>query len=155
MNIFARVVFHMDACNAHALDAPVHVYFKVAVLADGQLELRNLVARGQVGIKIVFTRKNGACIDGAIGGQANQGGKMNGLPIGNRQCAGHARAHFANIGVGGLPKCCGAGTEQFGGRGKLHMHFKANHGFIGGHRSNYSLSGVQPRNCAAKVPLCA
>ena len=104
---------------------------------------------------IVLFCASGTGIYGAIGGKANQSGKVNSLTVGHGQSTGHARAHFAHIGVGRLPKGRGAGTEQFGGRGKLHMHFKANHGFIGGHRSNYSLSGVQPRNRAAKAPLCA
>ena len=63
--------------------------------------------------------------------------------VGNRQRTRHARANFTYVGVRRLAKRGRAGTEQFGCRGQLHMHFQANNGFISGHKSTYSLLGDQ------------
>ena len=133
MNVLARIIFHMNPGNADALRLAVHRHVKMTVFADGQIELRNLIAGGKIRVEVVLTGKDGAAMHFAVGGKAHQRGIMHGLTINDRQSTGHARADFAHIAVGRLPETRRAGTEQFGSGGKLHMHFQADNGFISGH----------------------
>ena len=48
VDVFAGVFFHVDARQAHALRRAVHLDVDVAVGADGQLVLANLIALGQI-----------------------------------------------------------------------------------------------------------
>ena len=130
MDVLARVILHVDARDADALFGAVHRDRQMAMLTDGQVELRDLVAGRQVGVKIVFTGKDGIAVDAAIGGKAHQAGVVHGLPVEHGQGAGHAAADFADIAVGSLPETGGAGAEKFGGRSQLYMDFQADDGFI-------------------------
>ena len=54
MEAFAGVLFHVQAGDADALWAGRRGDVDVAVLGDGLVELRNLVALGQVGVEVIF-----------------------------------------------------------------------------------------------------
>ena len=56
----AGVFFEVDADDADLLGAALAVDLDPAALAQGLLVLRDLVALGQVGIDVVFARKNAA-----------------------------------------------------------------------------------------------
>ena len=59
MDAFARIFFHVQARDANLLAAPVCLrYLNIAMLGQRLIELRNLIALGQVRIKIVFAGKN-------------------------------------------------------------------------------------------------
>ena len=130
VDVLARVILHVDARNADALFGTVHRDRQMAMLADGQVKLRDLVAGRQVGVKIVFAGENGIAVDAAVGGKAHQAGIVHGLPVEHGQGTGHAAADFADIAVGSLPETGGAGAEKFGGRSQLYVDFQADDGFI-------------------------
>ena len=133
VDVLARVVFHVDAGNANFLRAIAHIYHHIPVLAQGKFELGNLVACRKIRVEIVLSGKDAVQIDGTVGGKPHQGGVVHGLFVDARQCAGHASAHLAGIGVGRLAKGVGAGTEELGGCGQLHMDLKADYSFKIGH----------------------
>lgn len=152
MDVLARVVLHVDAGDADAAHPAVGLNIQITLLANGQLKLRNLIAGGQIRIKIIFPGENGTPVHRAVGGQAHQGSVVHCLAVGHGQGPRHAGADFADVGVGGLPKGGGAGTEQLGGRGQLHVHFQADDDFIRGHKYPYSSSGATPRGCVLVRP---
>ena len=51
----------------------------VAVLGDGLVVLRNLVALGQVGIEVVLAREDGRLVDAAVQRQRREHGELHGL----------------------------------------------------------------------------
>ncbi len=72
--------------GVHAL----HLDLDLAVLADREIKLGNLIALGQVGIKIVLAGKPVFPVEGAIGGQAKFNGRFHHLAVEYRQGARHA-----------------------------------------------------------------
>ena len=57
MDIFARVLFHMDACNTDPLHFTVNHDLDIPVFADRQLVLAYLIALRKVGVEIVLPRE--------------------------------------------------------------------------------------------------
>ena len=101
-----------------------------AVLGDGLVELRDLVALGQVGIEVVLAREDGALAHLAVDGQRGQRGKLDGLRVQHRQRAGQPQAHRADVGVGRRAKVVGATAEGLGGGEQLHVDFESDHGLV-------------------------
>ena len=133
MDVLARVVFHVDAGDADAALFPVDRDVEPAVLAEGKLELRNLVVLGHVGVEIVFPGELRALIDGRVDGERHARGVFHGLAVEHGQNAGHSGANFADIGVGLVAEGIGAGTEKLAGSGQVHVHFQADDSLVCGH----------------------
>ena len=72
-----------------------------AVLAEGQVVLRDLVALHQVGVGVVLAVELGERRDGAIEGEARQKGLIDGLGVDHGQGAGHTQADRAYVELGG------------------------------------------------------
>src|ERR1035441_4128591 len=128
---FAGVFFHVQAGNADALHGAVccgHV--DPAVLCDGLVELRYLVALGQVGVEVVFAREDGALAHLAVEGERSQRGKLDGLGVEHRQCAGKAEADRADVGVWRGAEVIGAAAEGLGGGEQLHVDFESDDGLV-------------------------
>ena len=81
MDVFAGVILHMDTGDADLLRTVLGFDFQPAVLADGQVELGNLVAGREIRIKVVLAGENGALVDVAVRGQTHQGGVMHGWAL--------------------------------------------------------------------------
>ena len=128
---FAGVFFEVDADDADLLGAALAVDFDPAALAQGLLVLRDLVALGQVGIDVVFARKNAAGLDLAMEGHAGHNRQLDGAAVDHGQGTGLAGAHWTNVSVGRHLKVIGrAGTKHLGGGLQLDVDFHADNGFV-------------------------
>ena len=101
-----------------------------AVLGNGLVELRDLVALGQVGIEVVFARKDGALAHLAVEGERGERGKLDSLGIEHRQRARQPQAHRADVGVGRRAKMIGATAEGLGSGEQLHVDFESDDGLV-------------------------
>ena len=100
------------------------------MLCDGLVELRNLVALGQVGVEVVFAREDGALAHLAVECQGGQRGKLDGLGVEHRQCAGQAETNRADVGVGRGAEMIGAAAKGLGGGEQLHVDFESDDGLV-------------------------
>ena len=101
-----------------------------AVLGDRLVELRNLVALGQVGIEVVLAREDGALAHLAVERQRGQRGELDGLGVEHRQRAGQPEADRADVGVGRGAEVVGAAAEGLGGGQQLHVDFESDDGLV-------------------------
>ena len=101
-----------------------------AMLGDGLVELRDLVALGQVGIEVILARKDGALAHLAVDGQRGQRGKLDGLGVEHRQRAGQPQADRADVGVRRRAEVIGATAEGLGGGEQLHVDFESDDGLV-------------------------
>ena len=152
MDVFAGVILHMDTGDADLLRAVLGFDFQPAVLADGQVELGNLVAGREIRIEVVLAGENGALVDVAVRGQTHQGGVMHGLGIDPGQGPGHAGTDLAGIGVRRLAESIRTGAEQLGLGRKLNMHLEADDGFIIRHDPKLLGSGFVSRTVKVNAP---
>ena len=126
----AGVLLHMDAGDA---DAPgLSPRFDVEVAADRQRPVvhRDLVPLRQVGIEIILAREDRQRLDIAAESQGGAQGELPRPPVENRQRAGHAQAHRADVGVGGVPEAGGAAAEDLRFGEELAVHFEADDRFV-------------------------
>ena len=133
-----------------------------AVLGQRLVELRNLVALGQVGIEIILAGEDGALAHLAVDGQRSQRGKLDGLRVQHRQSAGQAQAHRADIGVGSRAELIGATAEGLGRGEQLHVDLEADDWLVFGHdfrrksgdrhvSYDFSASGVPARFALSSI----
>ena len=101
-----------------------------AVFGDGLVELRDLVALGQVGIEVVLAGEDGALAHFAVDGQRGQRGELDGLGVEHRQRAGQAQADRADVGVGRRAEMIGATAEGLGSGEQLHVDFESDDGLV-------------------------
>ena len=101
VNELAGILFHVNAGDADAQGPAVDLDVQVPVGGDGQLVLRDLVALGQVGVKVVFAGEAAFRFDGAVGCQGHFDGVVHHLSVQHRQHAGHSQAHRTGVAVGG------------------------------------------------------
>ena len=100
------------------------------MLGERLIKLRNLVALGQVRIKIVLARKNGGLTHLAIQGLGRAHGKLHRSLIQHRQRAGQSQAYGADVGIRRRAKLCGAAAKNLGLRQKLDVHFQPDHRLV-------------------------
>ena len=163
MNALARVLFHVQARNADALRPAVRRrHLNPAMLSQRLVELRNLVALGQVGIEVVLPRENRPLAHLAVDRQRSQRGKLHRLGIQHRQRAGQPQAHRANVGVGRGAKLVGTAAKRLAGGQQLHVHFKADYRLVlgqnlwrkrcGGHESILARSTHRSTSALSATP---
>ena len=97
VDIFAGVFFHVDARQAHALRRAVQLDVDVAAGADRQLVLANLIALGQIRIKVILAGENARPRDFAMGRQTGFDGEFDDSFVQHRQNAGKTGAHRASV----------------------------------------------------------
>src|SRR5260221_9842727 len=114
MQALAGVLFHVEASDADSLRTIRRFDFQPAVLGNGLIELRNLVALGQVRIKVILARKNRSLPNLAVQRHRSQDGVFNSLLVEYRKRSRQAEADGANVGVGLVAKARRAGTENLG-----------------------------------------
>ena len=130
------VLFEVDAGDADALGTGIGLDVQPAMLREGQVVLRNLVALHQVGVVVVLAVELGVFRYVAIQREGRPHGEFDRLLVDDRQRAGQTEAHRADQGVG---RCVGvlrvARTEHLAGGKQLRVDFQANHHLvIGGRR---------------------
>ena len=84
MDQLAGVLLQVNPGDADALEAAVDLNVQVAVLRQGQLVLGDLVALGQIGVKIVLAGEDRLRGDAAVGGQGHLQGVFQGLAVQHR-----------------------------------------------------------------------
>ena len=104
-----------------------------AMLGQRLVELRNLIALGQVGIEVILAGEDGALAHLAVDGQRGQRGELDGLLIQHRQRAGQSQADRADVGVGRRAEMIGATAEGLGRGEQLHVDLEADDGLVFGH----------------------
>jgi len=125
----------MQLGNAHPADIPLrHGNIHVAAKCQGLVVLGNLVALGQVGIKIVFAVKVGKRAQFGMHGSRQQHALFHCHPIEHRQNTGQPAANRANIGIGRVkPGIRLAGAENLGDGIELDVGLQPNDDFIISH----------------------
>jgi len=129
---FTGIFFEVQLVNAHAAgDAIGHVQVKVAALADGFVELGDLVALGQIGVKVVLAIKVRNRVDLRMHRGCQQRALVDGFAVQNGQHTGHAGANRANIAIwGGFPRVGLAGAEDLGLGVELDVGFEPDDDFV-------------------------
>jgi hypothetical protein len=84
MKILARVLFHVNTLQADRALGVAHVKVDVATLTDRLVELGDLIALGQVGIKVMFASEPIEVSDLAACGKTDHDCELYGFPVGNR-----------------------------------------------------------------------
>jgi len=101
-----------------------------AVLGQRLIELRDLVALGQVGIEVIFAGEDGALADLAVDCQRGQRGKLDRFGVEHRQGAGQAETDRADVGIGLRAEVIGATAKGLGGGEQLHMDLETDDGLV-------------------------
>ena len=102
-----------------------HVDDHLARADNGRLELADLVALRQIGIKIIFPVEHRFKIDPRIEPKPGADRLLDALFVDYRQHAGHRRVHQGHMGIGLAAECRRSAREQLGLRGHLGMNFHA------------------------------
>ena len=103
-----------------------------AMLGERLIELRNLVALGQVGIEVVFAGKDGAFANLAIDSGCGQHGELDCALVEHRQRARQPEADRADVGVGRRAELRRTAAEGLGPGEQLHVDFEADDRLIFG-----------------------
>ncbi len=92
--------------------------------------LRNLVALGQVRIKIIFPRKDGNFIDPTLQGHSRQRREFHGFAIQNGQSSRKSQTNRAHISIWRIAKARRARAEDFRRGQQLNVDFESNNRLI-------------------------
>ena len=135
MQALARVLFHVQASDADALcdrrAARVERRnLDPAVLGDGLVELRDLVALGRVGIEVVLAREDAGLANLAVDRLRRQHRKLHRLAVQHRQRAWQAEAGRADVRVRLAAVLVHAAAEGLGLRKELDVNLKPDHGLV-------------------------
>ena len=130
VDALAGVVFHVDAGDADAPGDAVHDDIDEAVLGEGLVVLRDLVALRKVGIEVVLAGEAGVRADLAVQREGALDGQFDGLAAEHGEGAGKAEADRADVGVGRRAETGGTAAEDLGGGGQLDVDFEADYGFV-------------------------
>ncbi len=130
VDTLAGVIFHVDAGDADALPDALHLNLDIAVLGKRLVVLRDLIALGKVGIKIVLAREYRFRIHRTVQRQSRFDAQFHGLAAQYRQRAGQAEANRAHIRIGRRAEAGGASAKNLGSRGELDVNLQPDHRFI-------------------------
>ena len=104
----------------------------IRVTPEGQFILRDLIALGQIGVKVVLASEDAGVVDLALQGECHAQCKLNGALVDDRQHARHTRANRADchiwLGSGGIDHR--ASAKHLGARRHLSVNFESNDGFV-------------------------
>ena len=123
----ARVLFQMRTHETDRFFRLAQEKLHLTAHHHGDLKLADLVAFGQIGVEIIFSRKNAALRNLATHGQAKLNGALNCCAVHHWQGAGEGQIHSAGLGVGFGAKSGGGARENFALGGELGVGLKANH----------------------------
>ena len=135
MGGFAGVFFQMGMMNTDFLFLQIFFGAEGNFNAPGAvnrfIKLCDLVAFGQIRVKIMFARKGGIFVNFAPQREPRLYGKFHGAFRQYREYPGLARTARANggIGFGVFPYAVGARAKQFGFAGQLDVNFQSNNRF--------------------------
>jgi len=134
VQVLAGVFFHVRACDADAPGFAVDFDVEVALGRERLLELADLVALGQVRIKVVLAGEDAAFVNRAAERQRRSYGQLYRFTVDDRQRAGQTQTNRANVGVRRLPEVRAAAAEELRLRQQLRVDFQPNNDFVVSHR---------------------
>src|SRR5690606_9442974 len=149
MHGLARILFQMQAFYA---DLDVLVLALAvrpdrdddrAFADDGLLELRDLVALGQVRIEIVLPVEYGFQIDPGLEPQPGADRLADALLVDDRQRARHGRVDQGHIGIGRSAEGCRGSRKEFCLRGDLRMNLPADNDLPVAGSTGYQAFGIR------------
>jgi hypothetical protein len=132
VHAFARVLFHVQPRDADALDAGRRGDVDEAVLGERLVELRDLIALGEIGIEVIFAGEDRAFADLAMEGERGQRGEFDCAPIQDGQRARQAEADRTDVGIGRRSEAVGAAAEGLGLGEELDVDFEPDDGLVFG-----------------------
>ena len=130
----AGVFFEMGAHQSHRSLLVAHEEFHLAALHHRNFKLTDLVALGQVRIKIVLARKNAARRNVRPDGQTELDGALHRPLVHHRQRARQCQIDGAGLRIGLGAKGGRSPTENLGAGGELRVGLKTDHHFIAVHQ---------------------
>ena len=126
----ARVLLDVDAGDAHALFPRAGLDDERSPLAQGAVELADLIGFGQVGIKVILAVEAAAVVHMAAQRHAGHGRIAQHLGVEHRQRPRQSHAHGTHMRVGLRAEGVFAGAEHLAFCAQLHMRFQADDHFI-------------------------
>jgi len=153
MQALAGIFFQMGAGQVHYLVVSLalgrlNANRDRAMLDHRQLELADLVALGQIGIEVVFARKDRFAIDVGADGQTKTNGFLHGGLVHHRQGARHGDIDHGGLRIGFSAKSRARRRENLGISRKLGVDLQPDHDFPL-HRFNLN-SGPAPAGLASR-----
>ncbi len=131
MEALACVLFHVQAGDADAARPALGCGdIDPSMLGERLVELRDLVALGQVGIEIVLASKDRALADFGVDGLRRKGSKLDRARVEHRQRARQPQADGANQRVWRGTELVCAATKGLGAREQLDVDFKPDHRLV-------------------------
>ena len=125
MNRLARVLFHMNSCNADLLFRSIlQIYLDISIRTDWLLKLRDLVSFGKIGVEVILSRKGRLPGNGAIRREPHPQDEFNNSRVQHREDTGKTEADRADVGVRLTPERSRAGTQCFRFCQQLGVDFK-------------------------------
>ena len=141
----AGVLLQMGPRDAAAPRLAIDLELEVALAAERQVILRDLVTLGQVRIEVVLTVELGEFRDLAAERQPGPDGLLHGAPVDHRQRPWERQADGAGVGVGRSREVVrGAAAEHLALGQDLGVHLEPDHHLVArcdGHQAAASISG--------------
>ena len=134
MGELGYVLFHVDALDADAAPLSIDRDLQVAVGAEREVVLRNLVPLHQIGVGVVLAVEFAVLGDAAVQSESNHDDRLDGLAVYDGQGARQPEANGTDPRVGlGVLVVGRAGAVHLAAGAQLSMHFQPDHGLILGH----------------------
>src|SRR4051812_39233352 len=121
MYALAGVVLHVDTRDSDALRRTLHRDIGPAMLAERFIVLRDLVALGQVGVKIILAGEAGMRPDLAVERERGLDRQFHRGAVQDRKRTRHPETDWAHIRIRRRSETRRAATEDLGRRGQLHV----------------------------------
>ena len=122
---------------------------KRAVCRKRLIVLRDLIALGQVGIKIILAREDRSLVDVQSQRQRCARAEFDRAPIQHRQRARQTETHGTRVRVGRVAKMRRAAAKDFRRGVQLRMDLEADDGFPGVHSFRFQVKGSCPHSYAS------
>ena len=95
----ARIFFQLTTVDAYLAHARSRFHRNLAAANNGIIELADLIALGQIWVKIIFAHEEGVRIDLRTNCQTKQRSKAHRLRIEHRQHPRIAQINFIHVGI--------------------------------------------------------
>ena len=129
MERLARVLLKMCPGDPDDLRAVARVDFQGPPAHDGGFVLADLVALGQIRVKVVLSGKHRCPVDFCADGHPELHRQPGRLTVHHRQNAGQGDADVAGLGIGCGAVGSGVPGKDLAAGHQLHVDFQSDHGF--------------------------
>jgi hypothetical protein len=121
-----RILFHVNPVDADTIDGTVR--------RQRLVELRDLIALGQIGIEVILTGEYRARVHGAAGRQRDPHRQFHRFLIEHRQCPRITETDGAHLCIGRRAESGGTGAEDLRAREETGVDFQSDDDFPGHRR---------------------